>query len=110
MSSSDWITATVVLELNDEDKLVDDPDRAHGVELSQVDVPSLATEFSEGVPVLAAVKNQDTGLVVSANSVMKGVVSVADLGTTLEEIELAKKQYTVDIVVEVIPDRQLVVR
>ena len=97
------ITTMVVLELNDEDKLVEEPDQAHGVELTQVDVPSLVTEFSDGVPVLAAVKNQDTGLVVSANSFLKGLVSVAGPITTPEEIERAKKQYTVGVVVEVTP-------
>ena len=55
-------------------------------------------------------KSPDTGLIVSANSFLKGVVSVADLGTTLEEIELAKNQYTVGVVVEVTQGCQRVVR
>ena len=38
-----------MLELNDEGKPAEESDQEHSVELSQVDVRSLATEFSEGV-------------------------------------------------------------
>ena len=92
-----------MLELIDEGKPVEESHQAHHVELSLVDVPSLVTEIPECVPVRTAVKKcQDTGLVVSENSFEEGVVSVADLGTTLDEIELAK-QCTVGVIGEVTP-------
>ena len=94
------ITSTVVLELNDESNLAEESDQEHRVELSRINVPSLVTEFSEGVLVGVVVKkDQDTGLVVSENF-LKGVVSVVDLGTTLDVTELAKL-YAVGVVVEI---------
>ncbi|ELP88313.1 programmed cell death protein, putative [Entamoeba invadens IP1] len=74
------------------------------VELSQIETPHFDTKLPLDKKVSGWVV-MDTGkcLLISFNSFMNGKLSYVELGDTLKEVEIAKKQYTIGDTIEVIP-------